>query len=255
MMKNIIQKWYTALAFPEEWNNEFEQLLARYELTSCTVEDYDDTEDMQRNLLMFLYFCENTEAIYEEKKLPHDVLMDTLGDIVVWTKVYWSMHNTLGLAETRWLRAHMTGQLFKLGRLQFILKEGYAEIHIPRGAPLLPNACQDSLSRAKVFYKTYFPEKPFDKFTCHSWLLDDTLKQFLGSDSNIVKFMEMFEIKERGGAADDAIQYTFRWDARRATISNFEAKNSFAVKLKEYVLNGGALYTPLGEIAVTEIEK
>ncbi|MBE6885044.1 MAG: hypothetical protein E7487_10600 [Ruminococcaceae bacterium] len=254
-MKNIIRKWYAALAFPQEWDEAFEELLNRYELTPCMVEDYDDNVDMQRNLLMYLYFCERTEALYEEMSISKDILLDTLKDIVVWTKIYWSMHSTLGLAETRWLCGHLKRELFKLGRLQFILKDGYAEIHIPRGGPLLPEECRKSLDLAQNFYRTYFPEKPFDRFTCHSWLLDDTLKQFLGANSNIVKFMEMFEIKERGGAADDAIQYTFRWDARRATISNFEAKNSFAVKLKEYVLNGGALYTPLGEIAVTEIEK
>ncbi|GAA3403122.1 hypothetical protein GCM10020370_17620 [Paenibacillus hodogayensis] len=57
--------------------------------------------------------------VYKAKGIPERILTDTLGDITIWMRRYYSEHGTWGLDQANWLYTHLTGQLFRLGRLQF----------------------------------------------------------------------------------------------------------------------------------------
>lgn len=248
-MKSIIQKWYALLPFPDSWRPDFEALLSRYTLTSCTAEAYREKEDPQRDLLMYLYFCEAAEETYCRMGISREILLDTLADIVIYADIYWQLHGVPGLSEPEWLKRHLTVKLFKLGRLQFYMADGELEVHIPAGAPLLPEACQASIARSKDFFKRYFPDFVFHKYTCHSWLLDETIQQFLPPDSNITRFMQLFAIRRRD-VSDVALRYIFRWDTTRDNLAAFPAYNRFSQQIRDYVLSGGTLYEVLGEIWV-----
>jgi len=249
-MKAIIKKWYDRLSFPAEWNASFNSLLENAELCPCTVSEYDNsTYDKQKNLLMYLYFCEELSNRYATLEIPENTLYDTLSDVVIWAKVHFDINGELGLTEVNWLRRHFSVQLFRLGRLQFCMADGELEIHIPDGEPFTPDKCRESLTLAKSFFAKYFPDFRYDKFTCHSWLLDDTLLNFVRPDSNIASFMRMFDIKSREESFD-ALKYVFRFDARRETLSDFTPKTGLAKKLYDYVQGGGKLYCSLGEICI-----
>ncbi|MBQ6845663.1 MAG: DUF5596 domain-containing protein [Oscillospiraceae bacterium] len=246
-MKQIIRKWYKKLGFPTEWDDEFENLLEKEKLSPCTLEKYDDKESLARNLPMFLYFCENVEKQYKELGISEKVLLDTLSDILIWAKMFKSIYGTPGLEETKWISRHLGLRLFRLGRLQFCMAEGELEIHIPAGESMTPELCRDSIDRSKTFFAKYFPEFVYSKYTCHSWLLDDTILNFVGKDSNIAKFMRMFDIKSREESYS-ALKYVFRHDARPENLEDFEPKSRMAKEIKEYVTSGGKLYEVLGEI-------
>lgn len=247
-MKEIIKKWYERLGFPAEWDEAFYNILKTKELSPCAVADYDVSEpDKEKNLLMFLYFCEELSEKYKERGIPAEVFDDTVSDVVIWAHVHFDINASVGLTEVNWLYRHFTMRLFRLGRLQFCMAEGALEIHIASGDSITPEKCEESLSLAREFFKKYYPDFSYDKFTCHSWLLDDTLKEFLGETSNIARFMDMFEIKSRD-VADDALKYVFRFDAKRENITNFTPKSTLAKKLYDHVLSGKKLYCALGEI-------
>ncbi len=246
-MQQIIRKWYKKLGFPAEWESEFEKLLESEILAPCMLEEYDDKENLTRNLPMFLYFCEAVEKKYNEMGISEEILLDTLSDILIWAKMYKSIYGTLGLEETGWIKRHLKMRLFRLGRLQFCMAEGELEIHIPAGGSMIPELCRDSISRSKSFFEKYFPDFVYSKYTCHSWLLDDTLLKFVSEDSNIAKFMRMFDVKTRDESYS-GLKYIFRHDARRENLGSFEPKTRMAREVKEYVLGGGKLFEGLGEI-------
>lgn len=246
-MKNVIKKWYDTLGFPKEWDTAFQKLLESEDLSPCNIEEYNETGDAAYNLMMYLFFCENLCEKYRNMQIPEKILLDTLSDIVIWAKVHYDIHGSLGLSETSWLKRHLTMKLFRLGRLQFCMADGELEMHIAKGEALLPEQCMASIYQAEQFFATYFPDFIYDKYTCHSWMLDDTLLCFLNEDSNIIKFMRMFEIKSRE-KSDAALKYIFRHDAVRENISGFPAASSLAHKIKQYVTDGGVLYEAFGEI-------
>ena len=66
-------------------------------------------------------------------------------------------------------------------------------VHIPEFyGPLTPPACDASFRCAREFFARHFPEERYDVATCHSWLLDDQLAEYLPEDANIIHFQRRF---------------------------------------------------------------
>ena len=261
----ICEKWYKKLGFPKEYDAEFYAALKAYHISDAiTIESYDLSEqDGKRNLLSFLFLCEELSRKYEEKGIPEGILLDTLQDLVLWTDAWSDVKGELYLGELIWLAQSMRMRLFRIGSLEFMankahgdcealgLKKGdpIVEVHIPAGAALSEQACRDSLASAVEFFAKYYPEYSFAHFTCHSWLLDPALDQLLAPESNIIKFRDMFTPI----SADEsyaALRYVFRWNTNRRNLKNAVCASSLAERMKKYVLSGGVLHEAFGAIKI-----
>ena len=71
----------------------------------------------------------------------------------------------------------------------------YIETHIPSGRPLVHEECRLSYDRAAEHFKNIFGDKPII-FGCNSWLLSPNNRKILPETSNILKFMDDYEILE-----------------------------------------------------------
>ena len=125
--------------------------------------------------------------------------------------------------------------------------EKVIEIHIPRGGKLDGEAVRDSIEQAKVFFAKYFPEFSYRYLTCHSWLLDDTLKKYLPPESNILQFGDLFEriSKEKSNAL---LGYLFRWDTTEMNLPHAVCNTAFSQVIKKAVLAGEQFHEVLGII-------
>lgn len=262
-IKDVIKKWYKALGFPKEYDNEFYRAIEEINaVVDITLEQYDKScNDGIKNLIYFLYYCEKTAKYYKQKHIPNEILVDTLKDIVTWTIEWSDIKGSLYLGELLWLTRHLSGRLFKIGRLQFciagaeqdILKYGLKkgdnviEIHIPKGGKLDKQEVQESIENAKIFFEKYFEEYSYDYFICHSWLLDESLKKYLSQDSNILKFGDMFD-KISADKSNAIIRYLFRWDTNEENLLQAVSTSNFASKIQKAVLDGEQFYETLGVI-------
>lgn len=253
-MEKIIEDMYLRLEFPKDYNRAFYNALSKKKVSDAiTLAGYDkNCEDGERNLLSFLYFAHLLEKQYDEKGIDKQIFLDTARDIVTWTNTWSGVKGRLYLGELSWLSGHLSMKLFRLGRLQFCMGKdkklgNVIEIHIPEGAPLTPLECQKSIEAAKVFFAKYYPEFEYEYFTCHSWLLDSTLKELLNENSNILKFQQMFDIKQE----DDSLAiltYVFTWDTNIRNLPTKVCNSSFAEKVKKYALSGKKFHETLGYI-------
>lgn len=262
-VKETIQKWYTLLEFPAEYDAEFAAALAAYEIPAdITVDTFDmQCTDGKRNLLTFLYLCEAVQEKASARSIPGSVIVDTLKDIVIWTKVYTEMKGELYLGELGWLCIHMKFTMFRLGRLQFRMSKAFRdmpeagiakgdnvmEIHIPRGSKLTPSECEASLNWAREFFATYFPEFHYTCFTCNSWLLDDDLKDFLPETSNIIRFGNLFT-KVYHKELNCLLGSVFKDGTTEENLADAVCTSSFAQKVKDAVLSGKKFHMTLGFI-------
>lgn len=57
---------------------------------------------------------------YQTRRLSQTILIDTLSDFRVWMEQHRKKYGEWGLSEIGWLIHHLSGKLFKLGRLQFM---------------------------------------------------------------------------------------------------------------------------------------
>ena len=261
-VKSIIEKWYKKLNFPGKYDAEFYDALNEIEIQPISISQYDITQkDGRKNLLSYLYMCEEISAKYAQKGIDEEILLDTLADLVRWTETWSGLKGSLYFGETGWLRNHLGMNLFELGRLQYAfgeadwdvakknIKKGdnVIKIHIPGAGPLIKEDCERSLEKAKEFFKEFYPEYEYKYFTCHSWLLDETLKEILKPESNILSFQSLFEISGPEESYD-IIKYVLKWDATKETVNSYVPATSFAKKVQERVNEGKAFYAALGVI-------
>ncbi|MBR5140515.1 MAG: DUF5596 domain-containing protein, partial [Clostridia bacterium] len=261
--KEIVKKWYEKLSFPKIFDKEFYAALDSIKVTdSMTLERYDkSSEDGKKNLIYYLFFCEALTKKYEELGIPKNVLLDTLGDLVVWAKTWYCVKGTLHLGELNWLSRHLSAKLFKIGRLQFCMGvseedldkfgvkcgDNVMEIHIQGEGRLDIEECKKSIEMAKEFFAKYFPEFKYKVFTCHSWLIDEDLKDYLPETSNIIKFGNMF-YRAKNYNSNALIRYIFRWDTKEINLKYAYSSSSFAEKIKKAVLSGRVFHETLGVI-------
>lgn len=262
-VKDVIEKWYFKLGFPSEYDKEFYDALNSIEISEnvCAQTYPMDCEDGKRNLLSALYMCQSACEKMSKLNIPEPIIIDTLKDVVTWTKTWTNLKGELFLGQLSWVFYSLRSEIFKLGRLQFKaakfiedvdclgIKKGQnvVEIHIPEGEKLDITECKKSIENAKQFFKEYFPQFEYEYFSCYSWLLDDELKNYLKADSNILNFGNMFtRVHKEPSTA--IIRYVVRWDATLQNLNEITPNSIFAERIKQAVLAGKEFYEVLGVI-------
>ncbi len=259
----IAKHWYARLDFPTEYQGEFDALTCDCAAPEAvSARDYTfstDPADGGKNLLQCLYFCQELAREYAEKGIPEKILMDTLADIVIWTKIHHELTGSLGVLEVGWLKRHFQCTLFRLGRLQFELSgcnrdipetgirkdDPVLSVHIPRGGHMTPEECEASIAAAREFFPRYFPDWHWKCFTCFSWLLDDTLQQLMKPEANALQFQRRFRVVFRA-ESDDILKFIFRWDTRRENLHTLTPGNAFHRRVMDHVAGGGRFQIAFG---------
>ena len=261
--KGVIEIWYKKLGFTPEYDKQFYAALDSIAISDAiTVERYPKQNDLgKRNLLSYLYLCENLSQTYRDRAIPEKILMDTLYDIVRWTDIWTDLKGELWLGELGWLSRHLSMRLFHIGRLQFCMalsefdipskdiKKGdpVIEIHIPAAGPLYESECRESIEAAREFFAKYYPDYAYKAFTCHSWLLDSSLKDLLPEDSNILKFAALFDI-ECEEESFEILRYVFKRTTNSKNVKHAYPTSSFAERVKRATLSGAKFHESLGVI-------
>ncbi len=269
-VNGIIEKWYKKLEFPKEYDREFYSALKEYTISdNISIDTYDlDCKDGKRNLLSFLFMCEELSQKYAENGIPQEIMVHTAKDLVLWTNAWSDVKNELYLGELNWLCRHFKMKLFRLGNLEYIIKESpfdfaqygikkgdtLIDVHIPNDAKFTPELCDESFRYAKKFFSEYYPEYKLDFFTCASWLLDRELDKLLPETSNIIKFGRRFTVvDEETHESFGSLRYVFKWNTNRLNIKNAVCTSGFSERLKKHVLSGEKLYSVTGVFSVDEI--
>ena len=217
------------------------------------------SDNPKTNLLLSLLLAYRLKCLYGEKGIPDDILRATLSDIGIWAKTYYSYSGEMGIAELDWINNHLNFKIFRLGRLQFEIKKSpfdfedikkgdpIISMHIPEGEPLLKEKCEESLNLARKFFAKYFPEHNYSYFYCHSWLLDQTNAEFLGENSNIVKFASLFRKISRDETLA-ATKYVFRWNITADEVAGAKAETKLQKAIQAHLAEGKKLYATGGLI-------
>ena len=180
-----------------------------------------DSTPTARYFFVYVYLAAlaDVRRLHAQRRIPDEVSWATLSDLGRNLKRDRLLLGDGGLRTSGWLRLHFRGSIYQLGRLQFNrgdatrarvgdspdASEPALDIHIPESGPLTPEACDDSLARAQPFFARHFPETPPRLGTCTSWLLDPQLADYLGPESNIIRFQRRFELIDESHDGDAAV--------------------------------------------------
>lgn len=209
------------------------------------------------------FFVRSAYAFYftlKERGIGDEVIFDTYSDFAIWNKVCIEETGICGLKETRWMALHISGELFKLGRLQFgitvseedevcgsfTLNKGSTRyyVHIPRGEPFDFERCEQSYRQALDFFQV---DEMF--CFCYSWFLSPTLKEILPPHSNILKFASMFEVYKT--APDERWGERFVFGSVKDNPEEYIAVTSLQREAKRLLLSGKFLGAATGVRKIT----
>lgn len=161
--------------------------------------------------------------------VPPEATAETLGSLGRALAIHRRRQGVPGVFELNWMRLPFRACLFELGRLQYTpyrlaaggrwwseqeaarlgpgFRPGDATVglHIPASGPLLAEACDASLVRARALFGAPGPFGPCRIATCGSWLLDEQLSGLLPETSNILRFQRRFQLLAGGGDADGSV--------------------------------------------------
>lgn len=225
-------------------------------------------------LAVALKCAEKTHLKYKNKGISDEIFQSTFSDIKIWCENC----GNRGLENINWIKNHINFELFRLGRLQFQLLscsnpmldysklpfkrgENVVYIHIPQGEKLDFDECVKSIEAADVFFKTYFPDFHYNYYFCESWLIFENNRNFMAENSNIVKFMNLFDIHYSVNAEAQAFERIFNKDVnfnswiyklnknkRKSDINSLSESTSLQKSAKCYLQGGSKLGIGIGTI-------
>ena len=217
-------------------------------------------KSVQFGAFVYTLAIEDAEKLYKSKNIPHDIFIATMSDLSVWINRHYNWFGEWGFSQYGWLKNHLRGELFKLGRLQFEfsevrddstpdyigLKKGdpILSVHIPRGGRMDEAACIDSFNQAEKFFLEYFDYK-FKAFGCFTWLFDPNFKNLLPPESNILKFQQLFNIFKYSGEDYGGLDYIFV-NINKDNIKDAPTDTSFRKAIVEHILSGGIMQSGSG---------
>lgn len=155
--------------------------------------------------------------------------------------------NGMSVRTMLWLSHFTLGKIIEVGSLQFQYtnvkyNDAFIKIHIPRNVDFsIQNIKKSIFISKKELKKIYNIKNP--KYYCNSWLLGKSTIEFISKDSNIYKFMQLFDIKEHY-ETNDALRFVFA--KQEKDYRKLEAKTSLQKKMKKYLLDGNKLYNGIG---------
>ena len=168
-----------------------------------------DIHEYTAHLLLFLCYTRGLRSYYAERGISWDIYKNTVLDLRYKLDECICVKGVVGSFVAKWFVGFFKLERFALGRLQFEIidfgadyeKNGLSlkpdskvlNVHIPRtGTRLEHESVLDSYRLARDFYAPVLGDNPV--FVCSSWLLFPRHKEILKVGSNLLAFMNDYDI-------------------------------------------------------------
>lgn len=259
----------TRLDFPEEVKITLARVMKQYEfqklqpyfdllfdiktgdeavrLITAEIEGFEDAQWIW--LAVYLNAALIAEERYRAKGIPETVFLDTMrGGLRLFLYEHKESYGVFGFDRAYWPFRHVSLKLFRLGTLSFEMRQWKGEdvlsVHIPSDSILSEENCDASYRYALQFFKQYFPDYPYKKFVCSSWLLSPNLRLLLDENSKIIKFQSKYALEEFDPENESYIRWLYK--NPKLSIDEFPQKTSLQKKAKQYLLSGGKIGAATG---------
>lgn len=182
------------------------------------------------------------------RNLPEKIWLDTMKCFSRFVNEYHRSYGTYGFDRGFWTTRQINAQLFRIGELEYELKEDAGnrvlDIHIPSDTNLNMDLLNASVTQARQFVTEWFPEWQNAPLECTSWLLSPELKTLLPEASNILKFQEAFDIVSSDLEPTDVLEWVFKLANRQqedVCLLELPEETSLQRNMKAHLLKGGKI--------------
>ena len=132
-----------------------------------------------------------TWVLYRERGLSAEVFADTMKCFSRFVREHRDSYGRYGFDRDFWTPRQLSAVLFRIGEMEYELREEAIHLHIPSDAVLDRSRLRQSWEAARAM----LGDAPM---VCHSWLLSPDLPGLLDGDSRILAFQREFHIHTPG---------------------------------------------------------
>jgi len=200
----------------------------------------EDPDGLKR-LCCMLRCALRAKADYDRLGIPDEIYVDTMAAFSRFVREHMESYGRYGFNRGFWTTRQVSCKLLRIGQLEYELVtqdgEPVISLHIPTDADLRPEILRPSISDGLREFCRIFPDYAEKKVYCHTWLLSGQLKAFLPEDSNILRFQELFDIRQDEVPGNDVLLWVFK--NPRLPKEDYPENTSLQRKLKQFFLEGG----------------
>lgn len=220
-------------------------------------------------LTLYLAAALETKTIYDALSIDEAVFYDTMAAFTRFVTEHKSSFGSFGYDRQFWTYRQIACVLFRIGVLEYemitfsgedavldgetVIKTGerVLSVHIPSDARITPEHCKASLRAAVDFFEKHFAEFDYQVFFCQSWIISPNLKEVLSENSNIVKFLELFEIYAVFPESQSYKAWVF--GDEKLSIDEFPQETSLQRNIVKHLKQGGKIGEAAGIIRKTSL--
>lgn len=187
------------------------------------------------------------------KGIPEEIWVDTMK---CFSRFVGEHHRSLGrygFDRGFWTTRQIGARLFRIGQLEYELKEEEGrktiDLHIPSDTKLDMGLLDESVAQARQFMKEYFPDWAEAPMECESWLLSPALAALLPENSNIRRFQRAFALVSHDPEPNDVLEWVFRLTESQQETTAWEdlpEETGLQRSMKAFLLSGGQVGTAKG---------
>ncbi len=208
------------------------------------------------HLLYFICLSKSTREVYKERNIPYQVFYDSVSDLKWKLMECYKVYGIWGSFVAWWFNRFYNLTRFALGRLQFetvelrqdyenekvSLKKGdtVINVHIPSAGPLTRDECMKSYKAASEFFAEYFVNRP-TVFVCDSWLLFPKHREFLPKHSNILTFMDDYDIVESSETDNFEVLWRIFNKPYTGSVDDLPSDTSLQRAYKDWISKGNLI--------------
>lgn len=158
--------------------------------------------DGMKLLTVMLRCLERTWQDYQARGLSREIFRDTMGCFGRFLRETWRSQGRWVFDRGFWVSRQISGQLLRIGTLEYELAEAQIFLHIPSDADLSQTAVYDSWAQARSLLGRVFPRSRELPMACESWLLSPELPGLLPASSRILAFQGCFRLEDAQPSED-----------------------------------------------------
>lgn len=210
---------------------------------------FQEDEDHLRMLYCQLECACRIYEQYLERNIPEIIYIDTMKCFTRFMGECEKKNGRMFFDRGWWTYRQVSMRLFRIGALEYEFKEYNHEnviaVHIPSDADFSPACVSQSIGQAELFFRTYYSDYRYCKYTCNSWLLSPALKPLLSQESNILSFQERFDIIEENPNDKEYLEWLFQVPAD-TEYCGLKAVTGLQKKVKALLQKGGTVGSGFG---------
>lgn len=179
---------YRKLFVREEWKEGVKELQSYLG---------DDPSGMKILWEQLHILCQDTYGEYEKRGISEEIFIATMKFCTRFLYEYYATWETYKYVQAWWFPRQMAVLEFRLGALEYEFidgKEREVAVHIPSDADMNMDSIQESLADFYAFRDIHYTDWKDVPLTCDTWMLMPELQEFLGKNSRIIAFQNLFEI-------------------------------------------------------------